>query len=68
MSVSKLVTDRVFEYSEYDLDRFATPTMSPRVVTEEVIKCLAWTLAQDPDARKLFNMMVRDATASRHGV
>jgi hypothetical protein len=67
MSVSKLVTDRVFENCEYDMDRFATPTMAPRVLTEEVIKCLAYTLAMDPEAKALFNAMVRQAEASRHG-
>ena len=59
MKLSELVTQHVFESCEYDLDRFATPTMDPRVVTEEVIKCLVYTLAIDPDARSLFNMMVR---------
>jgi hypothetical protein len=59
MKLSELLAQHVFESCEYDLDRFATPTMAPRVVTEEVIKCLVYTLAIDPDARSLFNMMVR---------
>jgi hypothetical protein len=60
MSVSNLLTDRVFENCQYDLDRFATPTMAPRVLTEEVIKCLAYTLAMDPEAKARFNDLVRE--------
>ena len=60
MKLSEQVTTSIFEHCQYDLDRFATPTMSPRVLTEEVVKCLAWTLAVDTDAREAFRKLVEN--------
>ena len=66
-STTELLTEYVFESCQYDLDRFATPTMAPRVLTEEVVKCLAYTIAVDADVRTLFDKVVREARASLHG-
>jgi hypothetical protein len=60
MKLSEQVTTSIFEHCQYDLDRFATPTMAPRVLTEEVVKCLAYTLAMDPEAKARFNDLVRE--------
>lgn len=60
MKLSEQVTTSIFEHCQYDLDRFATPTMAPRVLTEEVVKCLAWTLAVDPSAREAFRKLVEN--------
>jgi hypothetical protein len=67
MKLSEQVTTSIFEHCQYDLDRFATPTMAPRVLTEEVVKCLAWTLASDPSAREAFRKLVRETETTLHG-
>ncbi|NDF15502.1 hypothetical protein EB061_09300 [bacterium] len=67
MKLSEQVTTSIFEHCQYDLDRFATPTMAPRVLTEEVVKCLAWTLAADPSAREAFQKLVRENENTLHG-
>jgi hypothetical protein len=41
--------------------------MAPRVLTEEVVKCLAWTLAADPSAREAFRKLVRETETTLHG-
>ena len=65
-STAELLTEYVFESCVVDMDRFATTTMAPRVLTEEMIKCLAYTIAVDLDALTLFDKAVREARANLH--
>lgn len=63
-TVTKLFS-RVYEWCQYDLVRVSSNPAQAQNATEDVLKCLAFTVAHDDEARDLFTKMVNDARVSR---
>ena len=55
--------DILFDHCAADIERLANTGAPPRALSEEFIRNLVYTCAQEPDALDLFQRLVRDERA-----
>jgi hypothetical protein len=61
MNVSLQLFERVYEWCQAELEGLSPNPARVQMATEDVLKCLAFTVANDDEARDLFAKMVNDA-------
>jgi hypothetical protein len=56
----KRLADIVVDWTGTDIDNLLRSSPGTDQATQEFIRCLTWTLAQDPEARRLLGRLLED--------
>ena len=62
------LADMMVDWAGYDINRILSncePDTGTTVASVEFIKCLLWTLSQEPEARRCLQALVQTEQASR---